>query len=62
MTNKIFCGVRKFDRRIMATTTRVLRRIVIVHDRYSITARNNREGVIIENEIIFNISSVIVII
>jgi hypothetical protein len=37
---------------MIAIIKRVLRRIVILHDKYSIMARNNSEGGIIDNELI----------
>jgi len=42
LTNKIFCGVRKVRERIIAIIKRILRRIFIIDDEYSIMARINR--------------------
>jgi hypothetical protein len=44
LTNRIFCGVRNVLERIIAIMNNVLRRIVIKEEKYSTSARINREG------------------
>jgi hypothetical protein len=44
LTNRIFCGVRNVLERIIAIMNKVLRRIVIKEEKYSTSARINREG------------------